>query len=193
MIVMEENKKIEVFSADDFRNWLMKNHEKESGVIVIIHKKHTGKMKTNTAALMREAICFGWIDTTARRLDEDRYIINYRKRTKNSKWSRNTLRYGKELIKEKRMMPQGLKFYKEGLRKAPHDEGIPDNPEAPSDLIKELGKSKKSMENFEKLAPSYKKTYLRWILRAKLPETRKRRIKTSIKMINEGKNGFIAA
>jgi uncharacterized protein YdeI (YjbR/CyaY-like superfamily) len=49
------------------------------------------------------------------------------------------------------------------------------------------------MENFKKLAPSYKKTYLRWILRAKMPETRKRRIKTSIKMINEGKNGFIAA
>jgi uncharacterized protein YdeI (YjbR/CyaY-like superfamily) len=190
---MEEWQTVEVYSEKDFRDWLIMNHENESGVIVVIHKKHTGKMKTNTAALMREAICFGWIDTTARRLDEDRYIVNYRKRTKNSRWSRNTLRYGKELIKEGRMMPQGLKFYKEGLKKLPHDYGIDDNPEAPLDFVKALEKSKKSKENFEKLAPSYKKTYLRWILKAKMPETRKRRINISIKMINEGRNGFITA
>jgi uncharacterized protein YdeI (YjbR/CyaY-like superfamily) len=190
---MEETQIIEVYTAEDFRNWLMKNHEKESGVIVVLHKKHTGKMKTNVAALMREAICFGWIDTTAKRFDEDRYIINYRKRTKNSRWSYNTLRYGKELIKEGKMMPQGLKFYKEGLKKLPHDYGIARNPEVPEDLIKALEKSKKSKENFEKLAPSYRRTYLRWIVRAKLPETRKKRIKAVIKMTNEGKKGLIAA
>jgi uncharacterized protein YdeI (YjbR/CyaY-like superfamily) len=190
---MEEGETVEVFSTKDFRNWLMKNHEKEKKVSLILHKKHTGKGSPNAMELMKEAICYGWIDTTVRRLDEDRYIRTFMRRTQNSKWSKNTLRYGKELIKQGRMMPQGLKYYKEGLKKKPHDDGIDDNPEAPPDLIKALEKNKKSMENYEKLAPSYRKTYLRWILRAKRKETRERRIKESIKMINEGRNGLIAA
>jgi uncharacterized protein YdeI (YjbR/CyaY-like superfamily) len=190
---MKEGKNIEVYSEKDFRNWLLKNHNKEDRISLIIHKKHTGKGSPNAMELMKEAICFGWIDTTVKRLDEDRYIRTFVKRSKNSKWSRNTLKYGKELIKQGRMMPSGLKYYKEGLKKLPHDYGIADNPEVPKDLIKVLKKSKKSLANFEKLAPSYKKTYLRWIVRAKRPETRKKRIKIAIKMINEGKNGLIAA
>ena len=104
-----------VFKKEDFRKWLAKNHDKESKVSIILHKKHTGKKSPTHRELMDEAICFGWIDTTINRLDEDRYIRNFSKRTKNSKWSYNTISYGKELIKQGRMAPAGLKFYKEGL------------------------------------------------------------------------------
>lgn len=175
---MEEEKSIEVYKAEDFRSWLKKNHVKENTVTVILHKKHTGKMNTNTAELMKEAICFGWIDTTAKRVDEDRWSIRYRKRTPNSNWSYNTLRYARELMKKGLMSPEGIKWYKQGLNKKPHDFGIPSNPEMPSELKKELEKkkNKKAMERFEKLSPSVKKTYYRWVLRAKLPETRRKRI-----------------
>jgi uncharacterized protein YdeI (YjbR/CyaY-like superfamily) len=190
---MEEGKLIEVYSPEDFRKWLYINHDKEKKVSLILHKKHTGKNSPNQRELMKEAICFGWIDTTIKRFDEDKYIRTFVRRNKNSRWSKNTLRYGKELIKEKRMTPAGLIFYKEGLKKLPHDYGIDDSPKVPLDLINALKKSKKSKENFDKLAPSYKKTYLRWIVRAKRPETRKKRIRESIKMINEGRNGLIAS
>jgi uncharacterized protein YdeI (YjbR/CyaY-like superfamily) len=182
---MQDNNFLEIYSIKDFRNWLIKNHDKEKKISLIIHKKHTGKNSPNQMGLMKEAICFGWIDTTIKRLDGDRYIRTFVRRSKNSKWSRNTLKYGKELIKAKRMMPSGLAFYKEGLKKLPHDYNLEDNPEIPLDLINALEKSKKSKENFDKLAPSYKKTYLRWIIRAKLPETRKKRIKAVVKMIKE--------
>ena len=76
---------------------------------------------------MEEAICFGWIDTTIKRLDEDTYLRHFSRRNKNSKWSDNTLGYAKQLIKEKKMTPIGLEFYKEGLKKPTHDHGIPKN------------------------------------------------------------------
>jgi uncharacterized protein YdeI (YjbR/CyaY-like superfamily) len=190
---MQNEDFLEIFDRKEFRNWLLLNHDKEKKISLILHKKHTGKGSPNSLELMKEAICFGWIDTTVKRLDEDRYIRTFVKRSKNSKWSKNTLKYGKELIKEKRMMPSGLIFYKEGLKKLPHDYGLDENPDIPPDLKEALEKNKKAKDIFEKLAPSYKKPYLRWIIRAKRPETRKNRITNAVKMISEGKKGLIAA
>jgi len=186
---MVEEKFVEVFSAKDFRKWLKRNHLKENHVLVMLHKKHTGKMKTNAAELMKEAICFGWIDTTAKSIDKDRWAINYRKRTKNSKWSYNTLRYGKELLGKNLMSTEGIKWYKEGLKKKPHDHGIPKNPKMPEEMEKllRLKKNKIARENFEKLSPSARRTYLRWIFRAKRPETKMKRILTAIKIRNQVK------
>ena len=78
-------KTIDVYTKEGFRRWLEKNHEKEAKVAVILHKKHTAKTSPTHRELVDEAICFGWIDTTVKRLDEDRYIRNFTKRTKNSR------------------------------------------------------------------------------------------------------------
>ncbi len=179
--------KIEVFSKDDFRKWLEKNHDKENKISLVIHKKHTGKKSPSHRELMEEAICFGWIDTTVKRIDENRYLRNFSRRGKNSTWSKNTLSYARDLIKKGRMTPYGLHFYKEGLKKLPHDHGIPENPGIPTDLQKELDSNKTAKENFNKLAPSLRRTYLRWLFRAKLPETRKKRISSIVKRLSKEK------
>lgn len=163
----------------DWRRWLEKNHLKEDGVILIKYKKHAGKPIIHNRDSMKQAICFGWIDTTARRIDEDRYAIKYVKRNKNSKWSINTLSYGKELSKKGLMSPFGIKMYKEGLQKKPHDADLPKNPKMPEELKKELEKTKKS-DKFMKLAPSVRKTYFRMFLRTKRPETKNKFIKKLI-------------
>jgi uncharacterized protein YdeI (YjbR/CyaY-like superfamily) len=167
---------IVAFKKEDFRKWLTKNHDKESKVSIILHKKHTGKKSPSHRELMNEAICFGWIDTTINRLDEERYIRNFSRRNKNSKWSDNTISYGKELIEQGRMTPIGLKFYEEGLRKPTHDAGIPRNPPMPEELRKALDKNPKAKENFNNFSPSIKKMHYRWILRGKREETRAKRI-----------------
>jgi uncharacterized protein YdeI (YjbR/CyaY-like superfamily) len=174
-------KTITVFVRNYFRKWLVKNHDKENKVSVVVYKKHTGKMSPSHKELMEEAICFGWIDTTIKRLDENRYIRNFSKRNKNSKWSNNTIRYGGELIKQGKMAPVGLKFYKEGLKKPTHDEGIPKNPNMPIELKRALCKNKKAKVNFEGFSPSIKKMFYRWILRGKREETRTKRIKLTVK------------
>ena len=182
---------LEIFSKEEFRDWLLENHDKEKKVGLVLHKKHTGKNSPSHRELIEEAICFGWIDTTIKRLDEDKYIRNFCRRSKNSSWSYNTLNYAKQLIKEKRMMPAGMEFYKKGLKKKPNDFGLEKNPKMPEELKEELNKNRKTKEIFEKLAPSYKKAYYRWILRAKLPKTRKKRIKIILKNTLNSKKSII--
>lgn len=172
---------ITIYKRNDFRRWLKKYHKKENRVAVIVHKKHTGKPAPSHRELIEEAICFGWIDTTLRRLDENTYLRNFTKRSKNSRWSDNTLRYAKELIKSGKMTEQGMHFYKLGLAKPTHDHGIPKNPDMPSGLMIALAKNKKARQNFDFFSPSVKKAYYRWILRAKLAPTRKKRVAQIVK------------
>ena len=65
-------KTITAFDRIDFRKWLIRNHNSESKVSIIIFKKHTGKPSPSHKELMEEAICFGWIDTVIKKLDENR-------------------------------------------------------------------------------------------------------------------------
>ncbi|HLC74344.1 MAG TPA: YdeI/OmpD-associated family protein [Candidatus Nanoarchaeia archaeon] len=74
------------------------------------------------------------------------------------------------------MTARGLRFYKLGLQRPTHDAGIPKNPDMPDELKKTLAKNKTAQQNFEKFPSSAKRMFYRWILHAKLPETRKKRI-----------------
>ncbi len=186
--MLKEIKIIHVFSRNDFRKWLMKNHDRERKVSVIIYKKHTGRLSPSHRELMGEAICFGWIDTTIKRMDEERYIRNFSRRNKNSRWSDNTIRYGKELIKKGKMTPEGLKFYKEGLKKPTHDQGIPKNPDMPSELKNALDKYKEAKKNFKNFSASSKKMIYRWILRGKREETRAKRVDLIVQGAKLGRN-----
>lgn len=125
---------------------------------------------------MEEAICFGWIDTTIKRLDENTYLRHFARRNKNSKWSDNTLSYAKELKQKGLMSKEGLQFYKEGLSRPTHDHGIPKNPEMPKEIKEALEKNKTAKANFEKFPPSAKKMFYRWFLSAKTQETKNKRI-----------------
>ena len=170
-------------NRSEWRKWLQKNHRKEKAVALIRYKKHTGVPSPTVQEAMHEAICFGWIDTTLKRIDNERYLINYRKRNeKTAKWSKNTLSYAKQLIKEGLMAPEGLRLYKIGLNKLPHDHGIPNNPRIPLDLKEELLKYN-LIKQFKELSPSSKRTYLRGLYRAKQTNTRIKRIKEIIKII----------
>lgn len=166
-------------NLQEWRAWLKKNHLKENKVLLIKYKKHTGKPIIHNADSMKQAICFGWIDTTAKRIDEDRWAVTYVKRNQNSKWSIHTLSYGKELLEKGLMSPFGIKMYKEGLAKKPHDEGIPRNPRMSKEMKQALKKSKK-LDKFMRLAPSARRMYLRMFLRVKRPETKAKFIKNLI-------------
>jgi uncharacterized protein YdeI (YjbR/CyaY-like superfamily) len=170
---------------EDWSNWLKENHLKEEKVTLIKYKKHTGKPIIDNKDAMTEAIRFGWIDTTTHRIDDDKYAQTFVKRNQNSKWSVNTLARGKELFEKGLMSEHGIKKYKEGLAKGAYDRDLPKNPEVPEDLIKILNKNLKAKEKFEKLSSSVRKMYLRHIIRAKLPETREKRINNLIENLTK--------
>ncbi len=180
-------KRFYAHSRKEWREWLRKNHKKESKVYLVKYKKHTGKPTVNNKEAMEEAICFGWIDTTMKRLDDEKYQQAFVKRKKNANWSKNTLRYAKELIKKRKMTKAGLEAYKRGLKKLPIEHNIPKNPDVPEDLKKALEKNKKAKEFFDKLAPSYRKFYIRWVHRAVRKETKDKRIAEVIKRCSKNK------
>lgn len=168
-------------NSKEWRSWLRKNHKKEDKVRLIIYKKHTKKESIGKIKAMMDAICFGWIDTTMNRIDDERYAQTYVKRKKNANWSRNTFSYAEKLIKEKKMTPEGLKAYKLGLKKKPHDHNLPRNPRTPKDLMEALKRNKKAEENWKKFGKSYKRMYIYRIIRAKRKETREKRIKDIVR------------
>lgn len=174
----------------DWRKWLERNHLKEKSALVVLYKKHTKNPSPSTRELMHEAICWGWIDTTAHRIDENKWAIKYVKRNeKTSKWSKNTLGYGKEQIKNGLMSPHGLKMYKLGLKKKPHDYGISDNPKMPKALKQELT-NQNLLDKFLSIPPSQRKMHYRIILRAKLLETKTKRINKILEDV-KGRIGVI--
>lgn len=182
---------ITVYSANEFRRWLKKNHKKETKMSVIVHKRHTGKPAPTHREVIEEAICFGWIDTTIKRLDENTFMRNFSKRTVNSKWSDNTLSYAKRLLKEGRMSEEGLRFYKMGKAKPTHDHGIPKNPPMPAELATALSKNALAKKKFNAYPPSTKRTLFRWLLRGKLQETKKKRVAHIIKQVGKSNRSIL--
>lgn len=177
-------KRIDARTRDAWRKWLAENHLKETSVELLVHKKHTGKPSLSHQEAMHDAICFGWIDTTLKRIDDDTFVRRFARRTDKSKWSDNTLRYAKELLFEGKMAPEGIRRYTEGLAKPTHDHGIPKNPRMPSDLTNAL-RGAGLLAQFKAFSPSVRRTYLRWLMRAKQEATREKRVQSIVSATRE--------
>eukprot|EP01099_Mayorella_cantabrigiensis_P008497 TRINITY_DN7994_c0_g1_i1.p1 TRINITY_DN7994_c0_g1~~TRINITY_DN7994_c0_g1_i1.p1 ORF type:complete len:275 (+),score=54.59 TRINITY_DN7994_c0_g1_i1:9-833(+) len=187
---------IPTFHADSgaaFRHWLTANHMSYTHVLVTRYKKNASVYSSPSPPppppkhleLMHEAICFGWIDTTAKRIDDDLTAINFRKRKRSGRWSNNTLSYAKKLIEEGRMTNEGLIAYEWGKDKPTIDHNIPRDAPTPSDLKAALSASS-TLESFESLATSSRRVCIVWVEKAKRSETRARRIES---LVTKMKNG----
>lgn len=139
--------------------------------------------------LMHEAICFGWIDTTVKTLDKDTYRICFRKRTDKARWSKNTLKYAKQMIAQGLMAPQGLQRYKEGLKKKTIDHPHPTRTHP--ELLKALKKVPLALKRFKALPPSSFKIFNWWVYSAKTQETREKRIKATVQKCLDGKKNYM--
>ncbi|MCB9359059.1 YdeI/OmpD-associated family protein [Candidatus Woesearchaeota archaeon] len=177
-----ETPEIYAGTSKEWREWLRKNHRKENKVYLIKYKKHTGKPSLNNNEAMDDAICFGWIDTTVKRLDDERYRQCFMRRTSKSRWSKNTIARAKRMIAAKKMSAFGLKMYKEGLTKPTIDHNLPRDPATPVELKKALGKD---LKKFEALSPSAKRLHIYMVLKAVRPETKQKRIKEIVSVIRK--------
>lgn len=176
-------------NRNEWRSWLRKKHKKELEVVLIFYKRHTGKPSITYQEALEEAICFGWIDGLKRRLDEERYTYRFTPRKKNSKWSEFNISLAKELIKKKKMSVSGLNAFK---NKTTYSKEILKVRNAktlyiPLEIKKAFKKNKIVWQNFNNLAPSYKKQFVWWIRAAKREETKNKRIKESIRLLKQNK------
>ena len=173
----------------DWRTWLRNNHNKENEIFLIFYKLYTGKPTISYKEALEEALCFGWVDGIKKRIDDERYSYRFTPRKEKSKWSQYNIQLAEQLIKNKRMTKSGLEAFE---RKLTYSKEVLKVRNAKRlyipPYIKEAFLSNKSVwENFTNLAPSYKKQFVWWIRAAKKPETRKKRIEQSIKLLKQNK------
>lgn len=196
---MPEYKQFHPKSREAWRDWLQKNHALSEGIWFVYYKKESGKPRVNYDEAVEEALCFGWIDSLPRKLDEQRSMLKFTPRKPRSVWSElNKMRIEK-LIAEKRMMPPGLEKIEQAKKDgswhtlSASDEQAKKNT-LPADLQKALQKNKKALENFLAFSLSYRKQFLSWIDSAKKSETRNARIQQTVLMAaankKPGPSGF---
>jgi uncharacterized protein YdeI (YjbR/CyaY-like superfamily) len=181
-------KKLHVPDVEQWRDWLSKNHTTEAGIWLIFYKKETSKPTITYEAAVEEAICFGWIDSIIKKIDAAKYARKFTPRSDQSKWSPLNKRRAGKMINEGRMTEAGLAKIKTAKKTGLWDKD--DRPQlsldVPAEFAKALACNKKAKDNFDKLAPSYRKYYFAWISVAKRPDTRKRRIEESIALLEKG-------
>jgi len=155
----------------------------------MFYRKETGIPSLDYEAAVEEALCFGWIDSIIKRINDDKYCRKFTPRKNNSNWSHiNRKRVGK-IIKEGRMTEFGLAKI-EAAKKSGNwykDPRPVIDPGVPRELSVALAKNRKARDFFEKLAPTYRKHFIGWIVAAKRPETKAKRLKESLALLGKGR------
>jgi uncharacterized protein YdeI (YjbR/CyaY-like superfamily) len=167
-----------------WRKWLADHHDSETEVWLIFHKKHTATPSVAYLDALDEALCYGWIDSLVRRLDDDRYARKFTPRKAVSKWSEINRRRYAELEKAGRVRAAGKA--RSPATGASYD-SITHVPEKiPASIAKGLKGSPEAWRFFKTLTSREQRMYLGWIWVAKKEETKQRRMKEAIRLLENG-------
>ncbi len=161
----------------EWRSWLNSNHENKQAVWLIFHKKNSQKPNLTWSESVDEALCFGWIDSTKRTIDNTRYKQYFTKRKAKSNWSKVNKEKVSRLIEQGLMREPGFKSIE--IAKNNGSWTILDGVEAlemHEDLKVEFAKSPEAEDHYKTLSNSSKKMLLYWVISAKRKETRQKRI-----------------
>lgn len=153
---MEIGKTLDVKSRAAFRTWLTKNHEKRDEIWLVYYRKSSGKQRISYNDAVEEALCFGWIDSIAKPIDELRWAQRFSKRRKGSNLSPMNRVRVERLRKAKLMTPAGL----EALR---HELGNGRSKVVPADILKALKKDPDVWRNFRRFPETYRRIRVGWI------------------------------
>jgi uncharacterized protein YdeI (YjbR/CyaY-like superfamily) len=174
---------LRVTTRRQWRGWLTKHHASSPGVWLVFYKAHTGVKSIPYEEVVREALCFGWIDSLIKRLDDDRYLLKVTPRKPASKWSDLNRKRWKELEAAGQLTPAGRAAAPTKNSYSPR----PAIPQLPAYIAKALKTNPNAWKFFRTLAPTHRRDFVVWIHIAKRPETRARRIRESIALLAAGK------
>jgi uncharacterized protein YdeI (YjbR/CyaY-like superfamily) len=161
---------------DEWRRWLGKNHDRCKEIWLVFYKKASGKSTVSYDHAVEEALCFGWIDGTKQKLDDECYAFRFTPRQLKSLWSKSNIQRVERLIAEGKMMPAGLQAYNSGDRRE-----YPLMPtKMPKVLEDKFRKQRGAWANYEKFPPGYRRLTAGWVANAKKEETRIKRLEKLI-------------
>jgi uncharacterized protein YdeI (YjbR/CyaY-like superfamily) len=173
---------LDIRTVDRWRAWLRQHHAASAGVWLIFHKDHTGVPSIPYEDFVRQALCFGWIDSLIKRLDDERFARKVTPRKPSSKWSAINRKRWAELKKSGELEAPGL-----AAAPTANSYGAkPTIPDLPPYIAKAFKANAKAWQTFQSLAPTYRRHFVVWIHIAKRPETRDRRLRASIALLASG-------
>ena len=175
---------LEMQTRQDWRKWLQEHHRSEVGIWLVFHKPAKGLRSIGYVDAVEEALCFGWIDSLVKRLDDARYARKFTPRKPDSRWSTINRRRYEDLKARGLLVPAGLD------RAPTNRSGDAPRPSAsaiPPYIEKRLKTSPRAWAFFQKLSPSLRRTYVGWIDSAKREETKERRLREAILVLEAGK------
>lgn len=174
-------------TLEQWREWLRSNHDTGKVIWLVHYKRHTGRACVDENDAAEEALCFGWIDSIIKRIDDDAYMKKYTPRVNTAKWSAYNIARVKRLIKEGRMQEPGrVKIPDEVL-----EDGYVSYSEkrgefqVPPELIEFLASYPEALRNFADFPVSAKKVYCGWIMSAKREETRTKRMLEAVGLLEK--------
>lgn len=172
----KEFERVDIENRNSLRAWLALNHGQTESVWLVIWKKGDHRYVTYND-IVEEALCFGWVDSLPRALDETRSMLLLSPRKLGSAWSKANKDRVERLIAAGLMMPSGLAKIEAAKANGLWDklEKV-DALEMPDDLAAVLAAYPSAQQNFDAFPPSVRRSILEWIIQAKRPETRQARI-----------------
>jgi len=186
-VTREDYKSTHPKSRRDWRKWLERNHSTSPGIWLVYYKKESGKRKFDYADAVEEALCFGWIDSLPKKIDDERSALKFTPRKQKSAWSKLNKQRIEKLMAQKLIRPAGLTKIEQAKKDGSWNilnasDFHADNNSLPQDLKTAFSKNKKALANFLAFAPGYRKQFLFWIDSAKRAETKAARIKQTVLM-----------
>jgi len=173
---------LEARNLQQWRTWLGRHHASSPGVWLVFYKNRTGIESIPYEDAVREALCFGWIDSLIKRLDDNRYARKITPRQPTSKWSAINRKRWTEVKASGRLTPAGLAAAPTGNTYAPR----PAIPDLPDYIAAAFKTNPKAWKYFQELAPGYRRHFVAWIHTAQRTETREKRIRESIALLAVG-------
>ena len=170
-------------SREHWRKWLQKNHEKKDAVWLICYKKNSSKPSIPWSDFVDEGLCFGWIDSIRKSIDDEKFMQRFSKRKPNSTWSKINKQKVKQLTNEGLMTDAGLKVIE--IAKQNGSWSILDEVEEltiPKDLDLAFKKKPGSKNNFVNMSRSNRRLLLLGLVMTKRKETRAKRISEIVKL-----------
>jgi uncharacterized protein YdeI (YjbR/CyaY-like superfamily) len=168
-------------SPGAWRAWLEAHHERESEVLVGLHKKVADPAAMSWSQAVEEALCFGWIDGVRRRIDERRHSIRFTPRRTPSTWSAVNIDKAERLIAAGRMRPAGLRAFRARSEARSRIYAFEqDAVELPPDALRRLRANADAWSFWASRPAGYRRVAAWWVISAKRAETRERRLQTLI-------------
>jgi uncharacterized protein YdeI (YjbR/CyaY-like superfamily) len=165
-------------SPGALRDWFAAHAEREAVLWVGYHRKHTGKPSLTWPESVDEALCVGWIDGVRKTVDADAYTIRFTRRTPGSHWSRINIARVAVLTREGRMRPAGLAAFEARMPERSGRASYEQRHEVVFDsaLARRFRAAKAAWRFFEAQPPGYRRIATFYVMSAKKPETRLKRL-----------------